>query len=121
LDAVRQLHVRRHGRGREAGFSPFYSTSEIVLYRGLIGSLMLLPWCACRAAAPDAFPREHLWRSLVGVVSLWMWFYAISKLPLATAVTLNYMAPIWLAAWMLPPAGGIGKGIPEWPLVLAVA
>jgi drug/metabolite transporter (DMT)-like permease len=29
-----------------------------------------------------------------------MWFYAIGKLPLATAVTLNYMAPIWLAAWM---------------------
>jgi S-adenosylmethionine uptake transporter len=29
---------------------------------------------------------------------LWLWFFAIARLPLATAMTLNYMAPIWIAA-----------------------
>jgi drug/metabolite transporter (DMT)-like permease len=101
--------------------SSVYSTSEIVLYRGIIGSLLLLPLVRLQGGTlRTAFPREHLWRSIVGVVSLWMWFYAIAKLPLATAVTLNYMAPIWLSAYMLATGWWHGKGIPEWPLVLAV-
>jgi drug/metabolite transporter (DMT)-like permease len=62
-----------------------------------------------------------LWRSVVGVVSLWLWFYGIVKLPLATAVTLNYMAPIWLATWMFGTGWWRGKGLPEWPLALAIA
>jgi S-adenosylmethionine uptake transporter len=66
------------------------------------------------------FPKEHLWRSVVGVVSLWMWFYAIGRLPLATAVTLNYMAPIWLATYMFITGWWRGRGLPEWPLALAI-
>jgi S-adenosylmethionine uptake transporter len=49
-----------------------------------------------------------------------MWFYAIGKLPLATAVTLNYMAPIWLATWMFFLGWWHAKGETEWPLVLAI-
>jgi S-adenosylmethionine uptake transporter len=49
-----------------------------------------------------------------------MWFYAIGKLPLATAVTLNYMAPIWLATWMFFIGWWHAKGQAEWPLVLAI-
>lgn len=40
---------------------------------------------------------DHLWRGVVGVVALWLWFYSIGLLPLAMAVTLNYMSPIWIA------------------------
>jgi drug/metabolite transporter (DMT)-like permease len=29
------------------------------------------------------------------------WFYAISKLPLATAMTLNYMSSVWIAAFLV--------------------
>jgi len=99
-----------------------YSTSEIVMYRGLIGSLLLLPIIRSqRGTLRTPYPKEHLWRSVVGVVSLWLWFYGIVKLPLATAVTLNYMAPIWLAAWMFGSGWWRGKGLPEWPLALAIA
>lgn len=102
--------------------SSLYSTSEIVMYRGIIGTLLLLPLVRLQGGTlATPFPREHLWRSIVGVVSLWMWFYAIAALPLATAVTLNYMAPIWLSAFMLVSGWWRGKGIPEWPLLLAVA
>ena len=98
-----------------------YSTSEIVMYRGIIGSLMLLPMIRLqRGTLRTPFPREHLWRSIVGVVSLWLWFYAIAKLPLATAITLNYMAPIWLSAYMFFKGWWQGKGLSEWPLIVAV-
>jgi S-adenosylmethionine uptake transporter len=98
-----------------------YSTSEIVMYRGIIGSLLLLPMIRHQGGTlRTAFPREHLWRSVVGVVSLWLWFYAIAKLPLATAITLNYMAPIWLSAYMFLKGWWQGKGLSEWPLIVAV-
>ncbi|WP_036172830.1 DMT family transporter [Massilia sp. 9096] len=99
-----------------------YSTSEIVMYRGLIGSLLLLPIIHAQGGTlKTPYPKEHLWRSVVGVLSLWLWFYGIVKLPLATAVTLNYMAPIWLATWMFGSGWWRGKGLPEWPLALAIA
>jgi len=98
-----------------------YSTSEIVMYRGIVGSLLLLPMIRHqRGTLRTLFPKEHLWRSIVGVVSLWLWFYAIAKLPLATAITLNYMAPIWLSAYMFAKGWWQGKGLSEWPLIVAV-
>ena len=35
------------------------------------------------------------------MVSLGTWFYAITQLPLATAVTLNYMSSVWIAALLV--------------------
>jgi S-adenosylmethionine uptake transporter len=101
--------------------SPFYATSEIVMYRGLVGTVILFLTIRLQGGSlKTLFPRQHLVRSLVGVTSLWMWFYAIGKLPLATAVTLNYMAPIWLATWMFFIGWWHAKGQAEWPLVLAI-
>jgi S-adenosylmethionine uptake transporter len=102
--------------------SGLFSTSELLMYRGLIGTVLLVFMARHQGGTFDTpFPKEHLWRSFVGVSSLWLWFYAIGKLPLATAVTLNYMAPIWLAASMFALAWWRGDKHAEWPLVLAVA
>jgi drug/metabolite transporter (DMT)-like permease len=68
-----------------------------------------------------AFMGAHLWRGFVGVVSLWLWFYAIGKLPLATAVTLNYLAPIWMAVWLLCLGWWHATKQLEWPLAAAIA
>jgi hypothetical protein len=101
--------------------SNFFSTSELVMYRGLIGTVILLFVVRQQGGTfRTAFPREHLWRSGVGVTSLWLWFYAIGALPLATAVTLNYMAPIWIAAAVFAIGWWRGEKHAEWPLVLAV-
>jgi len=40
--------------------------------------------------------KPHLWRGLSGTVALMLFFYCITVLPLATAVTLNYTAPLYL-------------------------
>ncbi len=102
--------------------SEFYSTSELLMYRGLIGTVVLVLAVRHRGGSfHTAFPRAHLWRSAVGVTSLWLWFFAITRLPLATAVTLNYMAPIWIAAWMFATGWWTGTKVAEWPLVLAIA
>jgi hypothetical protein len=52
----------------------------------------------------------HFWRSLSGVVSLYLWFYAIGNLPLGTAMTLNYMSSVWMALFLL--GGTIVVGAP---------
>ena len=64
----------------------------------------------------------HFWRSLTGVISLCLWFYAIGNLPLATAMTLNYMSSVWMALFLIggaivarhrarrPPADRDGAG-----------
>lgn len=81
--------------------SDLYSTSEIVMYRGVIGATILLIVARLhRGSLRSALPLAHLWRGAVGVTALWLWFYSISLLPLATAMTLNYTAPIWIAVFL---------------------
>jgi drug/metabolite transporter (DMT)-like permease len=102
--------------------SSLFSTSELLMYRGLIGTVLLAAMARHQGGTFETrFPKEHLWRSFVGVTSLWLWFFAIGAMPLATAVTLNYMAPIWLAAGMFALSWWRGDKHAEWPLVLAVA
>src|SRR5450830_124803 len=98
-----------------------YSIAEIVMYRGLIGVLMLAALVRWQGnSLRTAHIRDHLWRGFVGVLSLWLWFYGISKLPLATAVTLNYMAPIWIAAYLFCMGWWHAKNKVAWPLIVAI-
>jgi S-adenosylmethionine uptake transporter len=75
---------------------------ELVCYRGAIGIVFMATWCHRPwRVAQTPVPMMHVWRSIVGVASLTAWFYAIAKLPLATAMTLNYMSGIWVAAFLV--------------------
>ena len=75
---------------------------ELVMYRGLVGMVFMALIVQARGSGlRTRFPGMQAWRSLVGVVSLVAWFYAIAYLPLATAVTLNYMSSIWVAAFLI--------------------
>ena len=99
-----------------------YSVSEIVMYRGLVGIIVLGILIAVqRGTLRTQFAWGHLWRGIVGVISLWMWFYALAKLPLATAMTLNYMAPIWIALWLFAHGWWHAAKRIEWPLMMAIA
>lgn len=82
--------------------SAYFNSAELVCYRGLIGMAIL--WLLARSqkvTLGTAYPGMHAWRSLVGVASLGAWFYAIAHLPLATAMTLNYMSSVWIAAFLV--------------------
>ncbi|MBA4329212.1 MAG: EamA family transporter [Polaromonas sp.] len=114
--------------------SEHFNSAELVFYRGLLG--MFFMWALARSRGiplATRYPGMHMWRSLVGVISLGAWFYAIAHLPLATAMTLNYMSSVWIAAFLvggallmgLLPARGDRPAIPaagmtQGPLVLTV-
>ncbi len=79
-----------------------FNTFELVCYRGLISVVFM--WFMMRArrvTLATKVPMMHAWRALVGVLSLGAWFYAIAHLPLATAMTLNYMSGVWIAAFIV--------------------
>ena len=79
-----------------------FGTFELVLYRGLIGMLFMAGLCrAQKVSLATRVPMMHVWRSVVGVASLSAWFYAIAHLPLATAMTLNYMSGVWVATFLI--------------------
>lgn len=82
--------------------SEHFHTFELVFYRGLIGIAFMVAICRSqRVPLRTPIPLMHVWRSIVGVASLTAWFYAIAHLPLATAMTLNYMSGIWVAAFLV--------------------
>jgi drug/metabolite transporter (DMT)-like permease len=79
-----------------------YSAGEIVLYRALVGLILMATVVQVRGIGwRTAVPGMHFWRSLSGTVALCFWFYAIGGLPLATAMTLNYMSSVWIALFLL--------------------
>lgn len=99
----------------------YFSTSEIVMVRGVIGMLFIYSLMWLRGGTlKTPLAWHHLWRGAVGVTALWLWFYSISLLPLATAVTLNYMSPIWIAAILFAVGWWRRKNRFDWRLVLAI-
>ena len=82
--------------------SSYFNNAELVFYRGLIGVVFMTIFARVRGTSlvTRVLPM-HIWRSVVGVVALSAWFYAISHLPLATAMTLNYMSSVWIAAFLV--------------------
>lgn len=82
--------------------SEHFNSFELVCYRGMFGVLFLFGLTRVRGVSlRTQLPMMHFWRSVVGVIALTAWFYAIAALPLATAVTLNYMSSVWIAAFLL--------------------
>jgi S-adenosylmethionine uptake transporter len=85
--------------------SAWFGSFEIVFYRGLIGlafMAVLMRWRGVTVRTP--VPAMHFWRSVVGTTALTTWFFSIGMLPLATAMTLNYMSSVWIAAFLVGAA-----------------
>jgi drug/metabolite transporter (DMT)-like permease len=99
-----------------------FSSAELVFYRSLFG--LVLIYSVIRHRHPHLsrplatrYWRAHLVRSLSGFVALLLFFHAIDVLPLATAVTLNYTSPLFLALLLTLWQGEK----PHWPLLAAIA
>jgi S-adenosylmethionine uptake transporter len=78
--------------------APHFTSAEMVFYRSAIGLatlFVLARWRGLDLGTPVW--GLHLSRSLSGLVSLLLYFHCITRLPLATAVTLNYTSPLFLA------------------------
>ena len=78
-----------------------FSSAELVFYRSLFGLIAIYLYISLQKL-PLATPvmGKQMSRAIVGFTSLVLYFYAISKLALATAITLNYTSPLFLAIFM---------------------
>lgn len=101
--------------------SVHFSTPLIVFVRGLVGVVVVgvLAWTQA-AQLRTRVPMLHLRRGLAGTTALALWFYTMAHLPLATAVTLNYMSSVWMAVFLVGAALLWGQGRVDRRLVLAV-
>ena len=101
--------------------SALYGAGELVFYRSVVGALFIFALTRVRGTSlRTAMPSMHFWRCLTGAVSLLLWFYAIGGLPLATAMTLNYMSSVWMALFLLGGSVLLGAARVDGRLVGAV-
>ncbi len=88
-----------------------YGAGEIVFYRSLMGLVLMAGLLRLRGLSwRTPVPAMHFWRSASGTTALCLWFYAIGVLPLATAMTLNYTAPVWIALFLMGGTVLLGPG-----------
>jgi drug/metabolite transporter (DMT)-like permease len=99
-----------------------FDAAEMAFYRSFVGLFFIAAFVVVRKGSlRTEYLGGHVVRSVVGTISLIGYFYAMSKLPLATAQTLNYTSPIFLAlalvvvlgekfSWWLIAAIGVGFG-----------
>lgn len=75
----------------------YFSPNELVFYRSFVGLLMIYAIVRHRGLSlASRHWQPHLWRSISGTVAMMLFFYCITVLPLASAVTLNYTSPLFL-------------------------
>lgn len=80
----------------------YFSNIELVFYRSFIGLIIMYAIVHQRGGSiATAQWRSHLWRGISGSIALLLFFYCITVLPLATAVTLNYTSPLFLTVLLM--------------------
>ena len=75
-----------------------FSAAELAFYRSFVALLLIYGYMRYAGLSlVTAHWKTHITRSIAGFVSLVTYFSALSLIPLATAVTLNYTSPLFLA------------------------
>ncbi len=81
--------------------SATHSAVEITFWRSFLSLLLMFGLIRLRGVPlATSHWRWQITRGVVGFISLFSYFYAITLLPLATAVTLNYTSAIFLALYL---------------------
>jgi drug/metabolite transporter (DMT)-like permease len=78
-----------------------FSAAELVFYRSIFGLVAIWLFIVFnKLSIKTSYLFKQSSRALVGFASLVLFFYAIAHLKLATAITLNYTSPLFLALLM---------------------
>ena len=70
---------------------------QIAFFRNFFALLFMLPWLwqVGFGGLRTAHLGLHLWRAVIGLAAMCLWFYSIALLPLAEAVALNFTVPMF--------------------------
>ncbi len=108
-------------------------TGELVFFRSFFGIFPVLAFVAWQGQLKTVFITHSIvgqvWRGLVGTASMWLGFFALSRLPLPEAVTLGYATPLMIVVvgaiflhetvriyrWSAVVVGLIGVIVIAWP------
>jgi drug/metabolite transporter (DMT)-like permease len=75
-----------------------FDAAELAFYRNFVGLFFVAGLVAINGGSlRTKYAGGHFMRGLAGSISLIGYFYGMTQLPLATAQTLNYTSPIFLA------------------------
>ena len=89
-----------------------HSAVELTFYRSFLSLLLMFGLVRLHGVSlRTAHWRWQLTRGAVGFSALFAYFYAITLLPLATAVTLNYTSAIFLAVYLAFAGMRLRKGL----------
>ncbi len=83
-------------------------TMEIVLFRSLVASLVMLPLLRRHGglvALQTRRPWGHVGRGIAGFIGMFTAFYGYGLLPLATVTALNFAMPLFLSLLSVPLLG----------------
>jgi drug/metabolite transporter (DMT)-like permease len=73
-------------------------SGEMVFFRSFFALLPVLAWLAWKGTLANAFrtsrPVGHVVRGLIGVTSMMLGFFALTRLPLPEATAIGYAAPL---------------------------
>ncbi|MFM1874750.1 MAG: hypothetical protein RL266_487 [Bacteroidota bacterium] len=73
-------------------------THELILFRSLISLILSLAYLLPKRINPFGNNRSFLWlRGIFGVTALTLFFTTLQNIPLASAVTIQYLSPIFTA------------------------
>lgn len=70
---------------------------EIAFFRNLFALMFMLPWLAHVGLKSLKTERlgMHVWRGVIGMAAMSCWFTAVTIMPLAEAVALNFTVPLF--------------------------
>jgi drug/metabolite transporter (DMT)-like permease len=106
---------------------------QMVFFRSFFALLPVLVWLASKGALANAFrtrrPFGHLLRGLIGVASMGLGFFALTRLPLPEATAIGYASPliivilsavllqerVYIFRWTTVLVGLVGVMIILWP------
>lgn len=92
--------------------APGLPNTVVVFFRNAFGLLALLPWM-CRGGFRQLRTQclgQHMLRMVLGLSAMYCYFFALSCLPLAEALLLNFTAPLFIPflayLWLREPVSG---------------
>jgi len=98
-----------------------YPLSEVLLFRYLFASgffWVILFSTAGLAALATHRPLDHAIRSISGIVSLGLLYFALTRIPIADATAISYAAPIFITVLSIFLLGEV-IGLQRWLAVIA--
>ncbi len=74
-----------------------YHLSQIIFFRSFFAVIFIFPWLlnSGLSSLKTKSIKLQLGRSAVALAAMYLWFFSISKIPLAEATAINFTAPIF--------------------------